>query len=90
LHGLLFEEIWTQPKWQFRPPRSLAETVLFVKLYMSIIEALFQVSDYPALFIGGGCQICEVPQPPNAVTRPATPVRTAGRGRQVPHAAMHM
>lgn len=63
-----FNTIWAQANWRFRPPRSLAETVRFVKLYMSIIEALFQVSDYPAPFIGGGCQIQEIPQPPNATT----------------------
>jgi len=63
-----FKAIWEQPQWKFRPPQSLAETVLFVKLYMSVIETLFQVSDYPAPFIGGGCQIHEIPQPPNTVT----------------------
>jgi hypothetical protein len=63
-----FATIWGQPNWKFRPPRTLAETVLFVKLYMSIIDTLFQVSDYPAPFVGGGCQIHEIPQPPNTAT----------------------
>lgn len=63
-----FNTIWAQPNWKFRPPRSLAETVLFVKLYMSIIGALFQVSDYSAPFIGGDCQTHEIPQPPNSAT----------------------
>lgn len=63
-----FKEIWDQPQWRFRPPHSLAETVLFVKLYMNVVETLFQVSDYSAPFIGGGCQIHEIPQPTNTVT----------------------
>ncbi len=63
-----FDTIWEQANWKFRPPRSLAETVRFVKLYMSIIEALFEVSDYPAPFIGGDCQIHEIPQPPRTAT----------------------
>ena len=63
-----FESIWAQQNWKFRRPSSLAETVLFVKLYMSIIDTLFQVSDYDAPFIGGGCQIYEIPQPPNTAT----------------------
>jgi len=63
-----FREIWEQPQWKFRPPKSLAETVLFVKLYMNVVETLFQVSDYSAPFIGGGCQIHEIPQPTNTVT----------------------
>jgi hypothetical protein len=63
-----FSEVWAQPNWKFRPPRSLAETVLFVKLYMNIIDTLFQVVDYAAPFIGGGCQIHEIPQPTNTVT----------------------
>jgi len=63
-----FETIWGQQNWKFRRPRSLAETVLFVKLYMNIIDTLFQVSDYEAPFIGGGYQIHEIPQPPIAAT----------------------
>jgi hypothetical protein len=64
-----FRAIWEQSQWKFRPPQSLAETVLFVKLYMNVVETLFQVSDYSAPFIGGGCQIHEIPQPTNTVTR---------------------
>src|SRR5207245_9928686 len=47
-----FGAIWAQPPWKFRPPRSLRESVMFVKLYMSIIDTLFQVSDYPAPLVG--------------------------------------
>jgi hypothetical protein len=60
-----FSSIWAEPKWRFRRPNSLSEAVAFVRLYMSIIDTLFQVSDYPAPFIGGGTQTIEIPQPPN-------------------------
>ena len=63
-----FRMIWTQPNWRFRPPNSLAESVLFVQLYMSIINTLFQVSDYAAPFVGGGTQIHSIAQPDHTVT----------------------
>jgi hypothetical protein len=63
-----FSAVWAQPKWKFRQPGCLAEAVLFVKLYMSIIATLFRVSDYAAPFIGGDTQIHEIPQPPKTVT----------------------
>jgi hypothetical protein len=63
-----FQEIWNQPNWKFRPPSSLAESVLFVKLYMGIIGTVFQVSDYGAPFIGGDTQVHEIAQPSNIVT----------------------
>jgi hypothetical protein len=58
-----FAELWRKPEWMFRPPQSLTETTLFVKLYMSILGTLFQVSNYPAPVIGGATQICEIPRP---------------------------
>ena len=45
------------------PTQSLTETALLVKLYMSIIGTLFQLSNYPAPVIGGETQICEIPRP---------------------------
>jgi hypothetical protein len=58
-----FSQVWGNPEWMFRPPQSLTETVLLVKLYMNIIGTLFQISDYPAPFIGGETQIHEIPRP---------------------------
>jgi hypothetical protein len=58
-----FAQLWRNTEWKFRPPQSLTETALFVKLYMSIISTLFQVSNYPAPIIGGATQICEIPAP---------------------------
>jgi len=63
-----FSKVWAQPNWKFRSPRSLADHVLFVKLYMIMIGTLFQVSDYPAPYIGGVTQICAIPCPTNVET----------------------
>ncbi|MGA9040378.1 MAG: hypothetical protein WB421_07575 [Terriglobales bacterium] len=62
-----FAAIWAEQRWKFRSPQSLSEAVRFVRLYMSIIDTLFQSSNYPAPFVGGDTQIHEIPQPTNAV-----------------------
>jgi hypothetical protein len=59
----LFGTLWSQPVWRFRPPRSLQEAICFVRLYMSFIHGLFEVSDYPDPYVGGGIQICGIPPP---------------------------
>jgi hypothetical protein len=58
-----FSQVWGTQEWGFRPPQSLAETALFVKLYMTIIGKLFQVSNYPAPIIGGKTQILKIAPP---------------------------
>ena len=62
-----FEKVWKQPNWKFRPPNSLEEAKLFVETYMSIINNLFNVSDYSAPFIGGPPQVYGIPRPNNTV-----------------------
>ena len=59
----LFGTLWNQPGWHFRPPRSLKDTVCFVRLYMLIIHGLFEVSDHAAPYIGGDVQIVDIPPP---------------------------
>jgi len=61
-------EIWSNPDWKFRPPRSLDESETLVKLYMQVVTTLFLLSDYSAQFIGGGIQTYTIPQPPNIAT----------------------
>lgn len=58
-----FESIWGQPDWKFRPPASIGETESLVKLYIQIISAMFQLSDYSAPIIGGYAQTYGIPQP---------------------------
>jgi len=53
--------IWGNPNWKFRPPETIGETGLLVKLYFQVISTLFTISDYSAPFIGGDIQIYEIP-----------------------------
>lgn len=64
----VFDHLWQQPGWQFRRPKSLEETKVFVETNLFVINALFKVSNYTAPFIGGPIQIYGIPRPANAVT----------------------
>ncbi len=67
LHNALsqfFSGIWSQLRWQFRPPRTLEEAADFVRLYLQIIATLFRSSDYGAPLIGGTVQLYGIPAPP--------------------------
>jgi hypothetical protein len=59
----LFVTLWSQPDWLFRPPQSLDETISFVRLYMSVIHGLFEVSDYSVPYVGGKIQVFGIPTP---------------------------
>jgi hypothetical protein len=63
-----FQGIWGNPRWAFRPPSSIEETRILVELNVQIIGILFQLSDYPAPFIGGDIQTYVIPQPPSTIT----------------------
>ena len=58
-----FNSMWGNPDWRFHPPRSLQESMCYVRLFMAIINGLFEVSDYPAPFIGGEVQVIGIPPP---------------------------
>jgi hypothetical protein len=70
-----FYQIWSNPNWKFRPPKSLAESKLFIQLYMQIIITLFKLSDYPAPFIGGRIQTLGIKQPVNFIKK-SPPIKT--------------
>jgi len=53
--------IWGNPNWKFRPPITIEETELIVKLYFQVISTLFAISDYSAPFIGGNIQTYVIP-----------------------------
>jgi hypothetical protein len=60
------QDIWRrhgQPDWYFRPPKSLDDSIKLVRLYMSFINGLFEVSDAPAPYVGGDIQIIGIPLP---------------------------
>jgi hypothetical protein len=52
----LFHWIWNRG-WKFRPPRNLEELATYVRLHLSIVSSLFEISDYPGRIIGGEPQI---------------------------------
>jgi hypothetical protein len=58
-----FSNIWSNPNWNFRPPASISEIELLVKLFIQIISTVFQFSDYSAPLIGGDAQTYVIPQP---------------------------
>jgi len=60
-----FSEIWSVKEWRFRPPKSLKETEILVKLYMQVINDLFLLSDYSAKVIGGDTQTLIIDRPNN-------------------------
>ncbi len=48
--------LWYQPRWRFRPPRTLEEREWLVRLEVSTITTLFKITDYPAAYVGGHTQ----------------------------------
>jgi hypothetical protein len=63
-----FNQVWSNKNWKFRPPTSLKEAKILVKLYVQIISTLFQLSDYSAPFIGGRAQTYGIRQPAKIAT----------------------
>jgi hypothetical protein len=62
--GSFFENVWKAPNLPFRPPTSLQETVVFTRMFMTIIHCLFELSDAPR-HIGGEIQHISIPLPMN-------------------------
>jgi hypothetical protein len=65
----LWEGFWNmkgQKGWEFRAPNNIDDTAILVEFYMRTITTLFQVSDYPIPYIGGGIQMTKIPLPANA------------------------
>jgi len=58
-----FSTLWTNKDWKFRPPKNIDEAKLLIENYMTIINSVFLLSDYPGQFIGGSIQIELIPQP---------------------------
>lgn len=58
-----FETMWgPQQNLGFRPPQSLQESVCLVRLFMSMVNGLFDVSDQTR-YVGGETQIIAIPLP---------------------------
>ncbi|MCB0240596.1 MAG: hypothetical protein KDH08_18600 [Anaerolineae bacterium] len=80
INQVLFQ-IWNNPQWSFRPPKSLEEAEALIKQFMNLIGTLFMLSDYHAPLIGGDVQTYLIPQPPNTVTESPLPQQQ----KQNPH-----
>lgn len=61
----LFNEIWSNETWKFRPPENIEETEEFVKIQLQMISLLFNLSNYESKAIGGKIQSISISQPEN-------------------------
>jgi hypothetical protein len=61
------QSIWEKPEWDFRGPETLGELAALVELQIRTIGTLYQMSDYPAPYIGGEPQVITLPRPPGSV-----------------------
>ena len=53
--------------WRFRTPQSLEEVGALTELEFRAMDVMFQVSDYPARYIGGAPQVHLIAPPSNVV-----------------------
>jgi hypothetical protein len=62
---MLLNALWNTKgaNWYFRAPKSLAESEKLTRLYMNLVNGLFEISDAPALIVGGEPQIIGIPLP---------------------------
>jgi hypothetical protein len=51
------------PGWNFRPPTAVSESASLVKMVMSIIHGVFELSDYSASVIGGEINLLRIAAP---------------------------
>jgi hypothetical protein len=56
-------QLWRTTDSHFHHPTSLEESICFVRMIMSVIYGLFQMSDYAAPYVGGETQTIGVPLP---------------------------
>lgn len=61
--GGFLRQVWDRPGWKFRAPQSLADLAFLVRLEIRTIGTLYEISDYPAPYVGGDPQI-EMITPP--------------------------
>jgi len=58
-----FMSMWQQQNYKFRPPRNIKEQEEFVKIYIQIINSLFEISDYEPKIIGGNVKTFSISKP---------------------------
>jgi hypothetical protein len=65
----LLPQIAAQETWSFRAPKNIFETANYLKMYLGLVEQLFKMSDYEALFVGGETQTYLIPAPYDLVKK---------------------
>jgi hypothetical protein len=58
-----FTKLWSGTQLSYHPPKTIHESVIFVRMLMSIMIDLFKISDYPTLYVGGETQLIGIPFP---------------------------
>ncbi len=58
-----FGKLWNDPRLSYHPPRTIHESVIFMRMLMTIMIDLFKISHYPTLYVGGETQIIGIPFP---------------------------
>lgn len=48
-----FKQMWNSPSLKFSPPRNIKDDIKIIQLYFSVINTLYEMSGYPARYIGG-------------------------------------
>lgn len=54
--------IWSREEWQFRPPRTLADSATYLSLHLAVVGHLFEMSGYGRI-VGGPTQTVLIPRP---------------------------
>lgn len=54
-------QVWGNPDWDFRPPKTVDEEAEVLKLDMEHVKLFFLHSDYTAPFIGGSIETLNIP-----------------------------
>jgi len=85
--GIFLKDVWSQPRWRFRAPRTVDELARFVDFEIRAIGAMFHSSGYSAPFIGGTVQL-ETISPPSTAVKLGTSAATARYGPAAPSSAV--
>jgi hypothetical protein len=58
-----FITMWQQQGFKFRPPKNIKEQEEIVKIYIQIINSLFEISNYDPKIIGGNVKTFSISKP---------------------------
>lgn len=55
--------LWGDRRLSYHPPETLHESIIFVRMLMSMTIELFKISHYDAQYVGGEVQLIGIPFP---------------------------